>query len=65
MRFIYNIRYPNIIPNEELHRRAELPFIENIINERAKGIWDRINLMELDINLPIEEDEDEEQPTRW
>lgn len=42
LRFIYNINYPDRTTNEELHTRAQLPTINNILHQRAKNIWENI-----------------------
>lgn len=60
LRFIYNVRYPDLITNTELHERAGIQTIEELLNERAKTIWEKIQALELnndmcDIQQEIEE----------
>lgn len=47
LRFIYNIRYPNIVNNKELHDRANLPPVNVLLYDLAKNIWDKIDIMDI------------------
>lgn len=42
LRFIYGIRYPDIVTNEELHQRAEIEPLNVILYDRATKIWNQI-----------------------
>lgn len=61
LRFIFNIGYPEVISNEELHARAELPTIEELLNERARSIWSKINTHHLYLDLHDIQDREELQ----
>lgn len=64
LRFIYNIKYTDYITNEELHRRAELPTIEQLIKERATVTWEKITELELATDL-LERDEEGGREHFW
>lgn len=59
LRFIYNIKWYEFKTNEELHRRAEFPRIEEILKQRAEDIWNKIT--DLDLLEFIENEDDDEQ----
>ena len=45
LRFIYNIRYPNIVSNQTLHNRAKIPTVKERLNSlRDKQIF-KLNLL--------------------
>lgn len=47
LRFIYNVKWDDFITNEDLHRRAQIPRIEEVLNQRAKDIWSKIEQLGL------------------
>ena len=40
--FIYNSRWPLVVPSRTLHQRATLEPINIIIHDRARSIWEKI-----------------------
>lgn len=61
LRFIYNIRYPEVITNNELHERAGLKTIRDLLNERATSTWNRIESLGFVNNLNNIEEETEHE----
>lgn len=64
LRFIYNVNYFDFITNEELHTRADIPKIADLINERATKIWEKIQTLDLDhsmCDIQIEDGEEFKQ----
>lgn len=53
LRFIYNIRYPEIITNDELHIRAGLKTIQDLLKERATSTWNKVESLDVVHNLSI------------
>lgn len=51
LRFIYNVKYPEIIGSDELHNQANLPKIKDLLTNRATDIWEKISKLELNFNL--------------
>lgn len=51
LRFIYNVRYPEIVSNNDLHNRANIPTIEEVLKNRAHDIWNKIESLEINHNL--------------
>ena len=42
LRWVYQVRYPQMATNKELHQRAKIQPINILIHQRAKTIWDKI-----------------------
>lgn len=53
LRFIYNIRGTDLVRNTDLHRHAELPLIQDLLKERAKDIWGKVEEIDPPYNIPI------------
>lgn len=51
LRFIYNVKYPDIVSNEELHNRANLVTIKELLVNRATTIFKDITALQLENNL--------------
>lgn len=67
LRFIYDINYPDIVTNRELHERAGIQTIQDLINERAKEIWEKVQNLELNQDMCNidQEVEEEMQQNNW
>lgn len=59
LRYIYNVKYPELITNEELHERSGLPSIQELLNQRAKGVWERVNYLDIETNISYKTEEHE------
>ena len=42
LKFVFNARYPDLVTMRELHTRAKLKPINQILHNRAKATWDKI-----------------------
>lgn len=51
LRFIYDIKYPDIVRNEELHNRANLPAIKELLLGRGIDKWRKITTLEINNSL--------------
>lgn len=51
LRFIFDIKYPDMVSNEELHNRANLPAIKDLLKSRGTDIWRKITTLEINNNL--------------
>lgn len=64
LRFIFNIKYTEMISNEELHERAKLPTIKELLNERAIAIWSTVKNQNLYLELHEIQDREDLQENR-
>lgn len=51
LRYIYNVRYPEIVTIDELHERSGIPRIKELLEGRAKEIWQKIDNLNIDSTL--------------
>ena len=59
LRFMYNIKWYDLVTTEELHRRADIPRIEELLKLRTETIWNKIEDLELIDFIEEEDDENE------
>ena len=48
LRFIFDVRYPEIPTNEELHINGEMIPLNIVLNRQAKEIWNKIYQLDID-----------------